>query len=105
MDEQMNNKKEAKEPIKMVPTAPQYDPSKQYTWPKDAVFQITGAQFGLWLNHVRGVMQTPEFQEHQLVAEASMAIEQIMETGVKAGVIVPLAERQAAPPPPPPGID
>jgi hypothetical protein len=80
------------EPIKMAPPKPIYNPALKYSWPKDAKFELTGDQFGLWLNSVRGKVTSAEAMEYRLAFESSDVIEGIMKAGVEAGVIKELVE-------------
>lgn len=82
--------KQQKEPIKMAPK-PVYNPALKYSWPKDAKFELTGDQFGLWLNSVRGKVTSQEAMEYRLAFESSDVIEGIMKAGVEAGVIKEIA--------------
>jgi len=80
-----------KPPIKMN-TKPVYDPNKQYTWPSDSRFVLTGAQFGLWLNSVRAKISSKEGMEVRMALEANEIIEKIMISGVETGIITELKE-------------
>jgi len=85
--------KEEKAPIQMN-TVPEYDPSKQYTWEPDAKFELTGSEFGLWLNTVRGLVSSKESMQLRMAMEANNVIEKIMAHGVSKGVIVESKEEQ-----------
>jgi hypothetical protein len=80
-----------KAPVVMK-TKPVYDPAKKYTWPKDAKFELTGDQFGLWLNSVRGKVTSQKAMEYRFAFEANDVIEKIMAVGVQNGVITELDE-------------
>jgi len=73
---------------------PVYNPSLKYTWDKNAKFELTGEQFGLWLNSVRSKVSSNEAIEYQMAFRSSEVIEDIMAAGVAAGVIVELREQQ-----------
>ena len=93
----MSKKETIQEPLKVVkpvsaPEVPVYDPSKKYSWDNNAKFELTGHQFGLWLNSVRAKVSSKEASEFHLAFESSAVIESIMEAGVKSGVIVELKE-------------
>ena len=97
----MSKKEAIQEPIQeqpkvvkavSAPEAPVYDPSKKYSWDNNAKFELTGHQFGLWLNSVRAKVSSPEAGEFHLAFESSAVIESIMAEGVKSGVIVELKE-------------
>ena len=78
--------KNIKEPI-VLNRVREYDPSKQYTWDPNAKFEITGAQFGLWLNTVRGTLGSKEAVEIRMAMECNEAIEAIMVHSVSSGVV------------------
>ena len=79
--------KENKEPIKMNAT-PQYDPAKQYTWDPAMTVEITGQEFGMMLNAIRGVVATKEAMQVRMALQANDAIEKIMAHGVGIGTII-----------------
>lgn len=64
-----------------------YDPSKKYVWTPADEFKLTGEQFGLLLNVVRGVISTPEASKILLAVEANESLERIMANAVEAGVV------------------
>ncbi len=72
----------------VMKTKPAYDPTKKYTWPNDAKFELTGDQFGLWLNSVRSKITSPQAMEFRLAFDANVVIEKMMVIGVEAGIIV-----------------
>lgn len=73
------------EPIK-------YDPSKKYTWTPNDQFVLTGEQFGLILNSLRGIISTPEAGKILLAAEANNSLEQVLAQAVEAGVVKEVPE-------------
>jgi len=77
----------AKNPIKMN-TKPVYDPTKQYTWDKDAKFELTGHQFGLWLNMTRAKITSKDAMEYKLAFESNEVIENMMISAVREGVVI-----------------
>jgi len=79
------------DPIKMN-TKPVYDPIKKYTWAKDAKFELTGDQFGLWLNSVRATITSPDAIKYRLALDSNEVIEGMMRSGVESGVVVELDE-------------
>jgi hypothetical protein len=75
--------------VKLPPNeGPVYDPKKQYTWPNDAKFELTGHQFSLWLNSTRSKISSKDAMEYRLAFESSDIIEKIMAAGVASGVII-----------------
>jgi len=89
----MTAEKDKKAPIKLK-AKPVYDPAKKYTWPKDAIFELTGDQFGLWLNSVRNKVTSKEAMNYRIAFEANNVIEGIMAKGVEAGVITEMEQSQ-----------
>lgn len=72
---------------------PMYDPRKKYIWSKDAVFPISGNDFGLLLNTLRAVISTEQAQIILRAADAAEVIEQMMARGVAEGVITEHTEQ------------
>lgn len=66
---------------------PTFDPNKRYTWGPTDQFVLTGDQFGLVLNALRGVLSTPEAGRILLAAQASETIDAIMAKAVEAGIV------------------
>lgn len=64
-----------------------YDPSKRYTWTPNDQFTLSGEQFGLILNSLRGVISTQEAARILLAAEANNALEQVLANAVESGVV------------------
>ena len=71
-----------------------YDPSKRYTWTPQDQFTLTGEQFGLILNSLRGVISTQEAARILLAAEANNALEQVLANAVESGVVKEAPEEQ-----------
>jgi hypothetical protein len=65
----------------------QYDPSKRYTWTPEDKFEISGQDFGLFLNTVRSYLSSEEAARFQLMMKANEVIEKIMIAGVEADII------------------
>ena len=63
-----------------------YDPSKRYTWTPNDEFVLTGEQFGLILNSLRGVISTPEAAKILIAAQANDSLEAVLARAVEAGV-------------------
>lgn len=65
----------------------QYDPNKRYTWAPEDKFELSGQEFGLFLNTVRTFLATEEAGKYQLMMRANDVIEQIMAKGVETGTV------------------
>jgi hypothetical protein len=65
----------------------QYDPSKRYTWTPEDKFEISGQDFGLFLNTVRSYLSSEEAARFQLMMKANEVIEKLMISGVEADII------------------
>lgn len=72
---------------------PSYDPSKKYTWHQDAQFILSGNEFGMLLNSLRGIVSTPEARVILRAADAADAIESIMARSVESGLVVEYSEQ------------
>ena len=74
-----------------------YDPSKRYTWTPTTEFTLTGEQFGLILNSLRGVISTPEAARILLAAQANDSLESVLAKAVESGAVVeaPAEEQQS----------
>lgn len=64
-----------------------YDPAKKYTWTPEDTFELSGAQFGLFLNTVRAYLSSEEAARFQLMIQANEVIEKLMIAGVEADII------------------
>jgi hypothetical protein len=71
-----------------------YDPSKRYTWTPATEFTLTGEQFGLILNSLRGVISTPEAARILLAAQANDSLESVLAKAVESGVVVEAPEEE-----------
>jgi hypothetical protein len=69
-----------------------YDPNKKYTWTPDDQFTISGAQFGLILNTLRAVLNTPDAARILLANEANNVIEATLAKAVEAGIVIEAPE-------------
>lgn len=65
-----------------------YDPSRMYTWTPEDKFEMSGEQFGIILNAVRGILSTPEAARILLLDKANTAIEDMMAKAVEQGIVV-----------------
>jgi hypothetical protein len=74
-----------------------YDPTKRYTWTPTTEFTLTGEQFGLILNSLRGVISTPEAARILLAAQANDSLESVLAKAVESGAVVeaPAEEQQS----------
>ena len=72
---------------------PKFDPAKKYTWASDTGIVISGAEFGLILNALRGVVSTPEAQAIFIAAEAADKVESVLARNVENGVIKEAPEK------------
>lgn len=79
---------EIKEEVVAAQQGPKFDPSKKYTWVSDTGIVISGAEFGLILNALRGVVSTPEAQAIFIAAEAADKVEAVLARNVENGIIV-----------------
>jgi hypothetical protein len=70
----------------------QYDPAKRYTWTPEDTFQISGQDFGLFLNTIRSYLSSEEAARFQLMVKANEVIERIMVSGVEADIIKEVVE-------------
>jgi len=71
----------------------QYDPAKRYTWTPEDVFEISGQDFGLFLNTVRSYLSSEEAARFQLMMKANEVIEKLMIAGVEADIIKEVEEQ------------
>ena len=71
-----------------------YDPSNRYTWTPATEFTLTGEQFGLILNSLRGVISTPEAARVLLAAQANESLEAVLARAVESGAVVEAPEEQ-----------
>lgn len=74
----------------------QYDPSKNYTWGPETQFLLSGQEFGLILNALRGVLATKEATSIILAYEANKKVEAVIARAVEQEVIkeAPVPEMQ-----------
>ena len=66
-----------------------YDPKVKYGWEKETKFELSGNEFGLLLNTLRTVLQTPEAQKILILNEANKTIEEVLSRNVESGVVTP----------------
>lgn len=64
-----------------------YNPEKKYTWSPEDKFEFTGAEFGLILNAIRSILNTPEAAKILLADKANEAIEKKLKEAVEQDVV------------------
>ena len=69
-----------------------YNPNLKYTWSPQDVFELNGEQFGLILNALRNVLNTPEAAKIILADKANQAIEAVMSNAVNRGIVKEMKE-------------
>lgn len=69
-----------------------YDPTKRYSWTPEDRFELTGDQFGIILNAIRGMMGTPEAQRIIALDKANNVFENLMVKAVEEGVVLEVAD-------------
>jgi len=79
--------KEEKEVVKAEPTKPVYDPSKNYGWSQETIFELNGQEFGAILNTLRAIVTKPETQELLKLVQSSTVLERVLARGVEAGIV------------------
>jgi hypothetical protein len=79
-----------------VEAKPEFNPAKKYTWSKDAQFTMSGSEFGLILNALRGVISTQEAQALFLANEAVGAIENVLGNAVESGLVKEITETKGS---------
>ena len=67
---------------------------KQYTWEKDAQFVFSGQEFGLILNSVRAILNTPESAKILMLNQTNILLEQAMAKGIKEGIVKELEKKE-----------
>ena len=65
---------------------PSYDPNKKYTWTPDDSFVLSGGEFGLVLNALRAVLNTPEATRILIANQANTIVEGALQRAVENGV-------------------
>lgn len=67
--------------------AAQYDPSKYYTWEPGTKFLLSGEEFGVMLNSIRAILNSPEGRIILLADQANKAIENSLARAVEIGIV------------------
>ena len=78
----------------MEQTTNSYDPSKKYAWTPEDQFTLNGGEFGLILNALRSVLNTPEAARILIASQANDAVEKILAKAVETGVVKEAQENQ-----------
>src|SRR5690349_18008766 len=73
------------DPLAIKP--PKYDPSKKYRWEPGSNFLLTGEEFGLILNSLRAILNTPEAQRVLLAEKASHSIDKALARAIEVGIV------------------
>jgi hypothetical protein len=68
-------------------TKPMYDPNKKYSWTPEDTFTLAGGEFGVILNALRAILNTPEAAKILVASQANMAIEGALARAVEAGAV------------------
>jgi hypothetical protein len=63
-----------------------YNPETRYTWTPDDSFILSGGEFGLVLNALRAVLNTPEAARILIANEANKIVEGALQRAVENGV-------------------
>lgn len=64
-----------------------YDPNKKYRWEPGAQFLLSGEEFGVILNSLRAILNTPEAQRILLVERASKLIDNSLARAVELNIV------------------
>jgi hypothetical protein len=73
-----------------------YDPNKKYTWTPEDTFTISGGEFGVILNTLRAILNTPEASKILLANQANNIVEATLAKAVESGVVKEAPEEQQA---------
>jgi len=71
-----------------------YDPNKKYSWTPEDSFTLTGGEFGLVLNALRAILNTPEASRILVANQANNVIESALTRAVEEGVAKEAPEEQ-----------
>jgi hypothetical protein len=81
--------------IDQQPT-PTFDPNKKYIWGQDDLFIVSGGEFGVLLNAIRAIINTPESQRILLAAKANDIVENALARAVENGVVKEAPEQDSS---------
>jgi len=84
-------KEASKQEFKYV-DMPKYDPNKKYRWEPGSNFFMTGEEFGVILNSLRAILNTPEAQKVLLAERANIAVENTIARAVQQGIVQEIQE-------------
>ena len=79
-----------------VQQAPKFDPTKKYTWARNANFTLSGDEFGQLLNALRIITSTKEAQTIILAKEAGDSLENVLVNAVETGLAVEVVENKSS---------
>jgi hypothetical protein len=71
-----------------------YNPNKKYTWTPDDQFILSGGEFGVILNALRAILNTPEATKILIANEANNVIEKSLARAVEEGFVKEVIEEQ-----------
>ena len=71
-----------------------YNPNKKYTWTPEDSFTLTGGEFGVILNALRGILSTPEAAKILVANQASIVVEGILSKAVEEGIVIEAPEEE-----------
>jgi len=72
--------------VKKAPEPVVYDPKKDWEWAPDATFELSGGEFGVLLNTMRSILNTPEAERILKAARSSVLLEEMLARAVSSGV-------------------
>lgn len=75
---------------------PTYDPNKRYTWTPETEFVLSGGEFGMILNTLRSILNTPEAARILLANQANNMIEAALAKAVEEGKVQEAPEEQSS---------
>jgi len=67
--------------------SPVYNPEKKYVWNTDDTFVISGGEFGVILNTLRAILNTPEAAKILLANQANTVVETALARAVENGTV------------------
>lgn len=83
VENKINPSKMEENPVK----GPKYDPSKKYRWEPGSNFLLSGEEFGIILNSLRAILNTPDAQRILLAEKASQSIDRVLARAVEVGIV------------------
>lgn len=69
-----------------------YDPNKKYSWSPEDQFVLSGGEFGLVLNALRGILNTQEAAKILIANQANNIIEDVLAKAVESGMVKEASE-------------